>query len=97
MQLADSCLALGAASCRRAREVLEESAAAGLLGPTAFGARVIYAQTDSLFVTFPGADAAEAVGLGNAAAQLVSKAFPTPMELRFERVASPFLLLHVNR
>ena len=43
------------------------------------------------------AQAAEAMRLGNEAAKFVSAAFPNPMELKFERVAQPFLLLHVNR
>ena len=41
--------------------------------------------------------AVEAMRLGNDAAKFVSAAFPRPMELKFERVAQPFLLLHVNR
>ena len=41
--------------------------------------------------------AVEAMRLGNEAAKFVSAAFPDPMELKFERVAQPFLLLHVNR
>jgi len=35
--------------------------------------------------------------LGNEAAKFVSAAFPNPMELKFERIAQPFMLLHVNR
>jgi len=35
--------------------------------------------------------------LGNEAAKFVSVAFPNPMELKFERIAQPFMLLHVNR
>ncbi len=41
--------------------------------------------------------AVEAMRLGNEAAKFVSEAFPRPMELKFERVAQPFMLLHVNR
>ena len=41
--------------------------------------------------------AIEAMRLGNEAAKFVSAAFPNPMELKFERVVQPFLLLHVNR
>jgi DNA polymerase delta subunit 1 len=96
--IADACLALGAAACRRAREVAEAAAAAGALGPEGRGARVIYAQTDSLFLLLPAApDAAAAVRAGRAAAAAVSAAFAPPVQLAFERVALPFLLLHVNR
>jgi DNA polymerase elongation subunit (family B) len=58
---------------------------------------VIYAQTDSVFVHFPAATPAEAVLLGQQAAQLVTAQLPPPIELKYERVMSPFLLLHVNR
>ena len=60
-------------------------------------ARVIYAQTDSLFMHVPNASAAQAVDVGKQTAKLVSAAFPKPMELKFENVSSPFMLLHVNR
>jgi hypothetical protein len=59
--------------------------------------QVIYAQTDSVFIHFPSATAAEAVGLGQQAAQLVTKQLPPPIELKYERVMCPFMLLHVNR
>lgn len=59
--------------------------------------QVIYAQTDSVFVHFPSANPAEAVSLGQQVAQLVTTQLPPPIELKYERVMSPFLLLHVNR
>jgi hypothetical protein len=37
------------------------------------------------------------MALGRAAARLVSARFPPEMELKFEAVCQPFLLLHVNR
>lgn len=96
--LANSCLAYGAQSCRRAREVLEEAAKAGRLGPAGDGAKVIYGHTDSLFVVLPRAlDVPSAIQAGHVAAEIVSKAFPDPMELKFERVCAPLILLHVNR
>jgi len=58
---------------------------------------VIYAQTDSVFVHFPAASTEEAIGLGQAAAELVTAGLPSPIELKYERVMSPFMLLHVNR
>jgi DNA polymerase delta subunit 1 len=59
--------------------------------------QVIYAQTDSVFIHFPSATAAEAVALGQQAAQLVTQQLPPPIELKYERVMCPFMLLHVNR
>ena len=34
---------------------------------------------------------------GRRAAEVVSSAFPAPMEMKFEKVCQPLLLLHVNR
>ena len=58
---------------------------------------MIYAQTDSLFAHFPAASKAEAVKLGLAAAAAVSAGFPPEMEIKYEKVCQPFMLLHVNR
>ncbi|KIZ06809.1 hypothetical protein MNEG_1145 [Monoraphidium neglectum] len=95
--LADSCLALGAAACRGAVARIAALIQEGTLGPKAAGGRVIYAQTDSVFIHFPSASPAEAIGLGHAAAAAVTAGLTAPMELKFEQVAAPFLLLHVNR
>ena len=96
--LADSCLAYGAESCRRAKEVLEHAAANGRLGPSGSEARVIYGHTDSLFLHLPQAvDIRSAMQTAKTAAHIGSSAFPAPMELKFERVCAPFMLLHVNR
>lgn len=37
------------------------------------------------------------VQIGRLAGQLVSAAFPGVMDLKFERVCQPFMMLHVNR
>ncbi|GMH36104.1 hypothetical protein BSKO_03972 [Bryopsis sp. KO-2023] len=95
--LADSCLALGASTCKRAREVIEDLAKFGALGEPAKSARVIYAQTDSLFALIPDATAKEALDIGAKASEIVSMAFPPEINLKFENVMCPFLLLHVNR
>lgn len=44
-----------------ARETLEAVAAEGKLGQAGRGAKVIYAQTDSVFASFPNATAQEAI------------------------------------
>lgn len=61
------------------------------------GGRVIYAQTDSLFCVLPKATNLEAIAAAQLAATLVSDAFPEHMEIKFEKVCQPFMLLHVNR
>ena len=35
--------------------------------------------------------------VGRLAGELVSSAFPAVMDLKFERVCQPFMMLHVNR
>lgn len=88
LPLADSCLSLGAAACKHAVE---------LVNSTFENAKVLYAQTDSVFIQFCGATIEEAVQLGYKAADVTSKAFPSPMCLKFEKILCPFLLLQVNR
>ena len=61
------------------------------------GSRVIYGQTDSIFCHFPEASGPEAICMAQQAAALVSDGFPALMEIKFERVCRPFMLLHVNR
>ena len=61
------------------------------------GSRVIYGQTDSIFCHFPEASSPEAIRMAQRAAALVSSGFPDLMEIKFERVCRPFMLLHVNR
>ncbi|DBA67150.1 TPA: hypothetical protein ACH3X2_001471 [Trebouxia sp. C0005] len=95
--LADGCLALGSQATQHARETLEAVAAQGKLGKAGRGGTVIYAQTDSIFASFPSATTEEAIQVGKLAGQLVSAAFPAVMDLKFERVCQPFMMLHVNR
>lgn len=97
-QLANACLAYGAQSCKKAKHVLEDLATKGELGTCGEKARVIYGHTDSLFALLPNANSvSEAVRVGHRAAELVSHTFPPPMQLKFERVCQPLMLLHVNR
>lgn len=49
---------------QHARETLEAVAEQGKLGRAGRGARVIYAQTDSIFASFPNATAQEAIQVG---------------------------------
>lgn len=60
-------------------------------------ADVIYGDTDSVMVHFRVADTAEAMRLGKEAAAAVSKAFPSPIKLEFEKVYNPYLLINKKR
>ena len=70
--------------------------AAGKLGPKGSSARVIYGQTDSVFVHLPDCTAAEAVTLGQQIGSLASQAFPPEMKLAFEKVRVPASALGVD-
>ena len=96
--IADSCLGLGATCCRMGKAIIEEAAARGDFGRLGKEAKVIYGHTDSLFLSLPKVSKiSDAVRIGHKASKIVSSHFPDPLELRFERVAFPLLLLHVNR
>ena len=58
---------------------------------------MIYAQTDSLFCHLPKASCGEAISMAQEAARLVSDAFPKNLDIKYEKVCQPFMLLHVNR
>lgn len=59
--------------------------------------QVIYGDTDSVMVNFKVPDIGEAMKLGQEAAALVTKEFPTPVKLEFEKVYYPYLLMNKKR
>ena len=63
----------------------------------AHDAEVIYGDTDSVMVRFGTDDLAEAMRLGEEAANEVSKAFLDPIKLEFEKVYQPYLLINKKR
>lgn len=52
---------VGVQATQHARETLEAVAAQGKLGAAGRGGRVIYAQTDSIFASFPNATTEQAI------------------------------------
>jgi len=60
-------------------------------------AQVIYGDTDSVMVKFGPETVAEAMKLGQEAAEIVSKTFLTPIKLEFEKVYFPYLLMNKKR
>ncbi|KAI8630165.1 DNA polymerase delta catalytic subunit [Xylariaceae sp. FL1651] len=60
-------------------------------------AQVIYGDTDSVMVKFGTKDLAEAMKLGEEAANLVSSKFVKPIKLEFEKVYFPYLLINKKR
>ncbi|RWA14021.1 hypothetical protein EKO27_g1078 [Xylaria grammica] len=60
-------------------------------------AQVIYGDTDSVMVKFGTEDLAEAMKLGEEAANFVSSKFTKPIKLEFEKVYFPYLLINKKR
>ena len=60
------------------------------------GALVVH-NTDSVMVKFPTTSVEESFKLGEEAAERISKTFPPPVELEFEKVYNPYLLFSKKR
>ncbi|GFO03605.1 DNA polymerase zeta catalytic subunit-like [Plakobranchus ocellatus] len=85
------CIEVGDSIVRKARESLER--AIDLVRSTPrWGAQVVYGDTDSLFIHFPGRSKDEAFTLGHEIADAVTAMFPSPMKLKFEKVYLPCVL-----
>lgn len=56
------------------------------------GAKVVYGDTDSLFVLLPGRSKSEAFDIGEAMAKRVTQENPKPVKLKFEKVYLPCIL-----
>ena len=57
-----------------------------------WGARVVYGDTDSLFVLLKGKSKDEAFEIGAEIADVVTAANPKPVKLKFEKVMQPCIL-----
>ncbi|XP_012939593.1 uncharacterized protein LOC101853172 isoform X2 [Aplysia californica] len=85
------CIEVGDSIVRKARESLERAIQLVEQTPR-WGASVIYGDTDSLFIHFPGRSKDEAFVLGQEIADAVTAMFPSPMKLKFEKVYLPCVL-----
>lgn len=57
-----------------------------------WGARVVYGDTDSIFVLTPGKTRAEAFQIGAEIAEAVTQDNPKPVKLKLEKVYQPCIL-----
>ncbi|CAK7902262.1 DNA polymerase zeta catalytic subunit [[Candida] anglica] len=64
---------------------------------TEWGAKVVYGDTDSLFVYLPGKTKEDAFTIGREMAEKITNMFPNPIKLKFEKVYHPCLLLSKKR
>lgn len=62
-----------------------------------WGAKVIYGDTDSLFIYLPGKTKMDAFRIGRDMAQRITEMNPSPMKLKFEKVYLPSVLLSKKR
>jgi len=62
-----------------------------------YNAEVVYGDTDSVMVKFGHPTVAEAMPMAEKAAEEVSKIFPRPILLEFEKVYFPYLLMNKKR
>lgn len=93
VDVADSIVDCGRATVERALRLIEkEKWDTHIEQP-----KVIYGNTDSLFVTLPGRTLEEAFLLGQQMAERVTESNPEPITLQFEKVYMPCILLAKNK
>lgn len=86
--IADAIVATGREIMAKSIEMIESSDC---------GAKVIYGDTDSLFVYFPGKSKEDAFRYGRSLAKKVTDSLPDPIKLKFEKVYHPCVLLAKKR
>ncbi|KAM4693357.1 LOW QUALITY PROTEIN: DNA polymerase zeta catalytic subunit [Discoglossus pictus] len=85
------CVEIGDSIIHKARETLER--AIKLVNDTKkWGARVVYGDTDSMFVLLKGATKEQSFKIGEEIAEAVTATNPKPVKLKFEKVYLPCVL-----
>ncbi|XP_053237663.1 DNA polymerase zeta catalytic subunit [Podarcis raffonei] len=85
------CVEIGDSIVHKARETLER--AIKLVNETKkWGARVVYGDTDSMFVLLKGATKEQSFKIGQEIAEAVTATNPKPVKLKFEKVYLPCIL-----
>ena len=96
------CLAIASSTTSFGRKMIEKTKEEvekryTIANGYAYDAKVIYGDTDSVMVKFGTRVIAEAMTLGEEAAQHVSSKFAKPIKLEFEKVYFPYLLINKKR
>ncbi|XP_069743731.1 DNA polymerase zeta catalytic subunit isoform X2 [Narcine bancroftii] len=90
------CVEIGDSIVLKARETLER--AIKLVNETKkWGARVVYGDTDSMFILLKGATKEQAFRIGEEIADAVTATNPKPVKLKFEKVYLPCVLQSKKR
>jgi DNA polymerase zeta len=79
VEIADSIVQTGRETLERAIDVINTT--------KKWGARVVYGDTDSVFVYLPGRSRDEAFTIGNDIADTITRLNPVPVKLKFEKVS----------
>jgi len=95
LEIASSTTAFGRQMIERTKTEVEQRY--NIANGYSHDAQVIYGDTDSVMVKFGTKDLAEAMKLGEDAAQYVSSKFVKPIKLEFEKVYFPYLLINKKR
>ncbi|KAJ4354904.1 DNA-directed DNA polymerase delta [Ascochyta clinopodiicola] len=96
------CLAIASSTTSFGRQMIEKTkeeveAKYTIVNGYTHDAEVIYGDTDSVMVKFGTSELAEAMKLGEEAAEYVSSKFIKPIKLEFEKVYFPYLLINKKR
>lgn len=96
------CLEIASSTTSFGRQMIEKTkneveAKYNIANGYSHDAQVIYGDTDSVMVKFGTTDLAEAMKLGEEAANYVSSKFVKPIKLEFEKVYFPYLLINKKR
>ncbi|CCH40490.1 DNA polymerase zeta subunit [Wickerhamomyces ciferrii] len=87
--IADAIVQTGRETLDKAVDIIE--------GQSSWGAKVVYGDTDSLFVYLPGRSRDDAFRIGKEMADAVTKSNPDPVTLKFEKVYHPCVLMAKKR
>ncbi|KAF7990572.1 hypothetical protein HCN44_000377 [Aphidius gifuensis] len=85
------CIEVGDSVISKAKETLERAIKL-VESTTKWGARVVYGDTDSLFILIPGKSKKDAFAIGNEIADAVTLDNPSPIKLKFEKILFPSIL-----
>jgi DNA polymerase elongation subunit (family B) len=88
-EIADAIVQTARTTLERAIRLVESS--------SRWNARVVYGDTDSLFVVVPGRTVSDAFKIGEEIAEEVTKRNPRPMQLKMEKVYFPCVLVAKKR
>lgn len=84
VEVGDSVVSKGRETLERAIKLVEQN--------ERWGCRVVYGDTDSMFVLVPGRSRAEAFQIGSEIAETVTQQNPFPVQLKLEKVYQPSIL-----